>query len=312
MAIPTVDLSPFFTDGDEDGRKKAKGIIKEACSEYGFFQIINHGVPLDLMTQSIQLSRTFFTLPDEEKLKSSPGSAAPLPAGYSKQPPNSPNKNEYLLMFQPQSGFNILPANPPGFGNVLEEMFTYFRKTGEVIEGIVNDCLGLPPHFLKEYNDDRSSDVMVALNYFPATENEDTGLTEHGDPNCISLIIQDEVGGLEVKKDGKWIPVVPAQSTIVVNIGDVIQVLSNNKLKSAAHRVVRCKEKRRQSLAFFLNLDGEKWVEPLPQFTEEIGEAPKYKRFLYKEYQALRLRNRTHPTSQPQDMIAMTHYAISS
>lgn len=88
-------------------------------------------------------------------------------------------------------------------------------------------------------------------------------------------------------------------------------MLSNNKFKSAAHRVVRAKERRRQSLAFFFNLDGDKWVEPLPQFTEEIGEVPRYRRFLYKEYQAMRARNRTHPTSKPQDMIAMTPYAIS-
>lgn len=188
MAVPTVDLSPFFSDGDGDG----------------FFQITNHGVPRHLITQSIQLSRIFFALPDQEKLKYSPGSAASsLPAGYSKQPPQSPDKNEYLLMFPPQSGFNILPNNPPDFANVLEEIFESFSKTGELIEGIVNDCLGLPADFLKAYNDDRSSDVMVALSYYPATEAEDNGLTEHGDPNCISFIIQDEVGGLEMKKDGK-------------------------------------------------------------------------------------------------------------
>lgn len=71
--------------------------------------------------------------------------------------------------------------------NVLDEIFESFSKTGELIEGIVNDCLGLPCNFLKAYNDDRSSDVMVALSYYPATEAEDNGLTEHSDPNCISF-----------------------------------------------------------------------------------------------------------------------------
>lgn len=115
MAIPTVDLSPFFRNGDDEGRRKATDVIKAACSDYGFFQITNHGVPIHLFDQALHLSRTFFALPDEEKLKYGPGSAAPLPAGYSKQPPHSLDKNEYLLMFDPRSGFNVLPSDPPNF-----------------------------------------------------------------------------------------------------------------------------------------------------------------------------------------------------
>ncbi|KAL3819454.1 hypothetical protein ACJIZ3_005359 [Penstemon smallii] len=316
MAIPTIDLSPFFKEGDEyefeDERKKAIEIIKEASSEYGFFQIVNHGVPLDLMSRAIRLSKTFFEFSSEEKLKYSPGAGAPLPAGYSKQPDHSADKNEYLLMFQPQSGFNILPSNPPDFRDVLEEIFVYLRKTGELLETILNDCLGLPPGFLKEYNEDRSWDFLVALRYFPATETENNGISEHEDGNCVTFVIQDEVGGLELKKDGNWIPVVPSESTIVVNISDVIQVLSNNKFKSATHRVVRSKERSRHSFAFFYSLHGDKWVEPLPQFTEEIGAEPKYRGFLYKDYQAMRMRNKTHPPSRPQDVITINHYAVST
>ncbi|KAH6797350.1 hypothetical protein C2S52_021904 [Perilla frutescens var. hirtella] len=309
MGIPTVDLSSFFTDDDDEGQKKAKDIIKQACSDYGFFQITNHGVPLHLIDRSLQLSKTFFALSDEEKLKYSPGSAAPLPAGYSKQPPHSLDKNEYLLMFQPQSGFNVLP---PDFRDVAEELFVHLRKTGSVIEQIVNECLGLPPDFLKEYNLDRSWDFMVALRYYPATETENNGILEHEDANVVTLVIQDEVGGLEVKKDGEWIPVVPAQpNSIVVNLGDVIQVLSNHKFKSATHRVVRFKERWRHSLAFFYTIEGDKWVEPAAQFTADIGEAARYRGFLYKDYQAMRMRNKTHPPSRPQDAITVSHYAIS-
>jgi isopenicillin N synthase-like dioxygenase len=114
--IPTVDLSPCFREDDEDGMKKAKEIIGQACSEYGFFQVVNHGVPLGLMTRAIELSKTFFeTLPNEEKLKCVPNSGAPLPAGYNRQPDQSPDKNEYLLMFPPASNLNVYPQNPPHF-----------------------------------------------------------------------------------------------------------------------------------------------------------------------------------------------------
>lgn len=209
---------------------------------------------------------------------------------------------------------------------------------------------------------------MVALRYFPATETENNGITEHEDGNCITFVFQDSAGGLEVRKNGKWIPVIPTEGTIAVNVSDVLQVitcrlcsfssvigylffpsefhhlyhfkgkegenmilvlaltitcfvlcclhivevLSNNKFKSATHRVVRPKVKSRYSYAFFYNLQGEKWVEPLPQFTKDIGKAPNYRGFLYKEYQELRMRNKTHPTSRPEEVIHITHYATTS
>lgn len=91
-----------------------------------------------------------------------------------------------------------------------------------------------------------------------------------------------------------------------------MQVLSNDKYKSATHRVIRTKGRDRYSYAFFYNLQAEKWVEPLPEFSTSIGESPKYTRFLYKDYQALRMRNKTHPPSRSEDVINITHYSVSN
>lgn len=107
---------------------------------------------------------------------------------------------------------------------VLEQVFSYMVKTVLLLVDILNECLGLPQTFLKDYNTDRSWDFMVALRYFEATELENNGITEHEDGNCITFVFQDEVGGLEVRKNGEWVPVVPKQGHIVVNLGDVIQV----------------------------------------------------------------------------------------
>ncbi|KAG7954865.1 hypothetical protein I3843_11G042400 [Carya illinoinensis] len=313
--IPTVDLSPFFSSNGDQGDKEKKlamDAIYQSCSEHGFFRIVNHGVPLDLMNRALQLSKTFFEYPDDEKLKCSPVSAAPLPAGYTRHPQNSPDRNEYLLLFPPNSRFNIYPQNPPEFREVLEEIFSHLTRTGMLVESILNECLGLPPNFLREYNQDRSWDFMAALRYFPATKVENNGISEHEDGNLITFVFQDEVGGLEVLKNGEWIPVTPVEDTIVVNVGDVIQVLSNKKFKSATHRVVRSEERSRFSYAYFYNLQGDKWVEPLSQFTKEIGEPPKYRGFQHKEYQQLRMRNKTHPPSRPEDVINITHYEIST
>lgn len=178
---------------------------------------------------------------------------------------------------------------------------------------------------------------MVALHYFQATDIENIGNSEHEDGNLITILLQDQVGGLEVRKDGEWIPVTPTEGTLIVNIGDIVQVnfhtysyqmlmffpfpsiisktcylqvLSNDKYKSATHRVVRTKGRDRYSYAFFYNLQAEKWVEPLPEFSTSIGESPKYKKFLYKDYQALRMRNKTHPPSRSEDVINITHYSV--
>ncbi|GMQ10600.1 hypothetical protein CsSME_00053545 [Camellia sinensis var. sinensis] len=314
QSIPTVDLSPFCHENgsDEAVKKRAIEEVGRACSEYGFFQVVNHGVPLGLLARALELSQLFFDYPLEEKLKASPIPGAPLSLGYTKQIEHLTDNNEYILMFTPESSFNVYPENPPEYREVLREMFPHFKKIALIVESIISQCLGLPPNFLRDYNNIRTWDVMAALHYTPATDGDDnvSGQSEHKDSNCISFVYQDDVGGLEVNKDGKWIPITPNEGTLVVNIGDVIQVLSNDKFKSATHRVVRPIGKSRNSYAFFYNVDGEKWVEPLPQFTEAVGEPPKYRGFFYKEYALLRLKNREEPPARVEDMINLNYYAI--
>lgn len=309
--IPTVDLSVFFRDGEEEGKAAAKEVISRACAEYGFFQAVNHGVAPDLMSRAVELSKAFFAQPDEVKFKYGARPEAPVPAGYGKQPVTGTDKNEFFMMLPPNNGFNFQPLYPPQFRDVQEELFMSLSKTGDMIVSILNDCLGLPPNFLNQYNQDRRWDLMTAKHYFPATESENVGISKHEDGNIITFVFQDEVGGLEVLRDGHWIPVFPSQGTLVVNVGDVVQVLTNKKFKSATHRVVR-KGQSRFSYLFFYSLEGDKWVEPLPYFTTQIGEAPKYRGFLYKDYLTLRVRNKTHPPTSPEDEINITHYEIST
>ncbi|XP_020196436.1 2-oxoglutarate-dependent dioxygenase 19 [Aegilops tauschii subsp. strangulata] len=317
-ALPVVDLAPFFAVGDADdagARARATEAVREACQATGFFRAVNHGVPHELMARALDLSAAFFALPDEEKAKVRPAegaSASPLPVGYARQPAHSADKNEYLLLFNPKLGLNHYPAEPAGFRDALEECYAKLTDLGLLIQDILSECMGLPPGFLAEYNADRGFDFLTALRYFPATSSdENNGISAHEDGNCITFVLQDGVGGLEVLgEDGRWVPAEPVEGSIVVNVGDVLQVLSNKKFKSATHRVVRRPGAHRHSIAFFLNLHGDKWVEPLPEFAAHAGEPPRYRGFRYNEYMQLRMRNKTHPPTRPEDVVHITHYDI--
>ncbi|KAM3307866.1 flavonol synthase/flavanone 3-hydroxylase [Capsicum chacoense] len=308
--IPTVDLTPFFEEGYEDEKRKIIDSITKACCEYGFFQIVNHGVPLDLTSQALKVSKKFFESPNDAKLKCSPLPNAPVPAGYNKKPNPSYEFNEFLIMLPPGSDFNIFPENPPEFRQVMEELFSQFLKIGMVVERILSECLGLPPCVLKEFNDDRSWDFLIAIFYLPATEKERIGANPHKDVSCFTIVLQDEVAGLEVEKDGKWILIAPQPGALVVNIGDALQVLTNDKFKSPRHRVVRPNGRSRNSFAFFHNLSGDKWIQPLPQFTKEIVESPKYRPFLYKEYLQKRRESKSKNVTRLEDEITISHYAV--
>ncbi|KAK1685827.1 hypothetical protein QYE76_046675 [Lolium multiflorum] len=315
--IPTVDLAPFFVDDKKDGvaRARATEVVREACQSSGFFRVVNHGVPRELMARALELQALFFALPDEEKAKVRPAegtTSPPFPAGHARQPTHSVDKNELLLVLHPKLWLNLYPAEPAGFREALVECHSKLTELALLIQELLNECMGLPAGFLREYNDDRTFDFMSARHSFPATKEENTGTRPHQDISCISFVVQDSVGGLEVLgPDGDWAPVEPVEGSIVVNIGDVVQVLSNGKFRSVMHRVVRNPAAHRYSLVFFLNVHRDKWVEPLPQLAAGVGEAPRYSGFKYGDYLQLRAKyTKAYQLLKPVDLVDITHYAI--
>ncbi|KAK4726838.1 hypothetical protein R3W88_031755 [Solanum pinnatisectum] len=121
----------------------------------------------------------------------------------------------------------------------MKNSFDNFSETRQLLEGFLNDSLGLPPNFLKDYNDDKSTNILLSYQYFPAIKSEDNSATFHQDPT----------------------------------------VLTNDKFVSPFHQVVKPKGKSRYVFVIFYNLSGEKWVQPLPQFIKDIGKLQKYRRF---------------------------------
>lgn len=111
------------------------------------------------------------------------------------------------------------------YRETVEECFVEFQKLASLVESILNECLGLSDDFLKQYNDDRSTDGMIAWHYPAAREDKKNGRQTHKDSSTITYVLQDEVEGLEVEIDGEFFPIPPVKGALVVNVGVIMQVM---------------------------------------------------------------------------------------
>ncbi|CAI0411784.1 unnamed protein product [Linum tenue] len=284
--FPVIDLSPFSTTpGAGDAKKKEEVIrrIRGACSASGLFLIVNHGIPMAALSDTLAAACEYFDRPAEEKLKWVP---------------------------PPADAASAIPT-----GEKMERTFGNFQRTAKLIMTLLNDALGLPPDLLHQYNDNKQCDRMIGHHYFKATADTKKmiGSYPHKDANLFTLLLRDDVGGLEFLRNGQWIPVSPVPHSLVVNVGDFLQVLSNNEFNSVAHRVVSLSEKDRYSCAFGCQIDRDKWIEPLAELTSWIKMAPKFKGFYPGEFLHLVIASYK-PSLDPNDTFALidvvNHYAL--
>ncbi|KAK7837158.1 gibberellin 20-oxidase-like protein [Quercus suber] len=211
--------------------------LAEACKKWGFFHIINHGISKDLFSKLYLLSNDLFNLPSDTKLKVGP--------------------------------FSSIKTYTPHFiaSPYFESLREYGRKMEELSKNIIKVLLmSLKDGFgKKDYESEFKNchGYMRINNYSPpeSLEVEVEGLGMHTDMSCVTIVYQDEIGGLQVKsKEGKWMDIRPCEGTLVVNIGDMLQAWSNEKFRSSEHRVVLKQPANRFSLAFFWCFEDEKVI----------------------------------------------------
>eukprot|EP00252_Welwitschia_mirabilis_P014291 TRINITY_DN3143_c0_g1_i2.p1 TRINITY_DN3143_c0_g1~~TRINITY_DN3143_c0_g1_i2.p1 ORF type:complete len:180 (+),score=35.07 TRINITY_DN3143_c0_g1_i2:159-698(+) len=149
--------------------------------------------------------------------------------------------------------------------------------------GIMSEALGLPASYLQEVIGEPYQNITIS--YYPPCPQPDLtlGLQDHSDMGIITLLIQDEVGGLDVLKDSQWIRVVPCPDAIVVNLGDATQIFTNGQYKSVVHRVIVNAERSRLSVATFYDPSKETLVSPAPELVTKDS-SQKYKEVLYGDY----------------------------
>ncbi|KAL2540313.1 2-oxoglutarate (2OG) and Fe(II)-dependent oxygenase superfamily protein [Abeliophyllum distichum] len=286
--VPDWETVPVIDLGCEDETFIIQQ-LGDACRNYGFFQVINHGVSEEIMEKMLKVADEFFHLPMEEKMKlysEDPFKTMRLSTSSNVKKETVHNWRDYLrLHCYPLDKYaSEWPSNPSTFKEIVSKYCIQIRNLGLRLEQAISESLGLEKDCIKNILGQQGQ--HMAINYYPACPEPELtyGLPAHADPNALTILLQDtQVAGLQVLKDGKWIGVKPLSNALVINIGDQLQALSNGKYKSVWHRAVVNADKARISVASFLCPCNDAVISAPKELTID-GSPANYRDYTYAEY----------------------------
>ena len=282
-AIPLVDLRKF-TEGSAEDRQSFVKELGHAFQEFGFVGVINHGIPKDLVTRYYSESKAFFSLPTEIKSKYEIKGLAGQ-RGYTsfgKEHAKQSNVGDLKEFFQlgqivpeghplkAEYPDNVQVAEVPAFTNTGIELYKSFEASGAKLLKAIAWYLHLDETYFDEKIKEGNS-ILRAIHYPPITQEPKSAIRaeQHEDINLITLLVGASAGGLQIlDMKNQWLDIVPGEDEIVVNVGDMLQRLTNNYLKSTTHRVVNPPREEwhrpRLSIPFFLHPKSEMDLTCLP------------------------------------------------
>jgi len=310
MATISADhiASVSLKDADRDPEGFAQAIGR-SFEEYGFAIIADHGIPEELIHDAEAKAKAYFALPEEVKrayhVEGGGGARGHTPFGIETAKGHKAHDlKEFWHVgrdlapghkFRDHMPDNLWPAEVPGFKDTFQTLYATFDRVGLKVLKAIARYLELDEDYFEDAVRDGNS-VLRALHYPP--QNEPTGehirAGAHEDINAITLLLGAEEAGLELlTRDGRWIPVSPKPGELVINIGDMLQRLTNGKLRSTTHRVVNPTPDRathaRYSMPFFLHFRSDFLIEALPG-TVPAGERAKWPPITANDYLQERLR----------------------
>jgi isopenicillin N synthase-like dioxygenase len=277
--VPVLDLTPLLRGERIDALARD---LHHACTTTGFFYVANHGVARSIVDGVFDATRRYFALPLEERMNDRmddrfrrgfmpyginphPGYDPDLKESYEigvDLPPDDPDVRAGRPLHAP----NRWPADKPWLRVAAEPYFTATLELGKALLRLFAVALGEPEPFFLQWC--KKTMAQSRLFHYPpqrAPENEqEWGVAPHTDYGMITLLLQDPIGGLELRKrDGEWIGAPYIEDTYVVNLGDLCKVWTNDVYVSNLHRVVNRSGRERYSIPMFFNLDYGAPVRPL-------------------------------------------------
>ncbi len=270
IGIPVVDLALFQQPGTKQDFVKAIG---RAYEEVGFVAVTNHGIDHDLVERFYHQVKAFFGMPREAKKKYEIVELAGQ-RGYTSfgrehaKGSDAPDLKEFWQFGQPGGAETLDPgeypdnlevAELPEFNRTGMELYQNFEQSGRLLLQSIALHLGLDEHYF-DAGIHNGNSILRAIHYPPITEEPNTSIRseQHEDINLITLLVGASADGLQVlNMQGEWVPVNTTPDMIVVNVGDMLQRLTNGRLKSTTHRVVNPPRDQwhtsRLSVPFFLH-----------------------------------------------------------
>ncbi len=271
MSIPTVDLAEFLSN-DPIKKQAFVDSLGKAYEEVGFVAVKNHGIADELIEDLYKYVQQFFSLPLEQK-KTYEIAGLAGQRGYTSfgkehaKGSEAPDLKEFFQFGQvARDNFNeeTYPDNVQvnyveEFNKTFENAYRAFEKSGAALLRAIAIYLGLPENYFDNFIHNGNS-ILRAIHYPPITQTPKSAIRaeQHEDINLITLLVGASADGLEIlSKKNEWVAVTSLPEQIVVNVGDMLQRLTNNKLLSTTHRVVNPKKElwhtSRFSIPFFLH-----------------------------------------------------------
>lgn len=284
--IPSLDLADF-TSGDRTRKQKFVEDLGAAYHSIGFVAIRNHSLNEELARKLYDVIRRFFALPDGVKKKYEvPGLAGQRGyIGKGKEHAKGRNTGDLKEFFhvgqevddddpiKAEYPANIWPNELHEFREISLEVYRQLEKTGIAMLQAIALYLGLPENYF-DARVRHGNSILRPIHYYPITDPDGVPAdavraAEHGDINLITLLMGASADGLQVlRRDGKWIPITALPDQLVVNVGDMLERLTNKKLKSTIHRVVNpprhLMNTPRYSIPFFMHPRSEMSLAALP------------------------------------------------
>ncbi|KAG2684885.1 hypothetical protein I3760_10G096800 [Carya illinoinensis] len=288
--VPTIDMEKLVI-GETTDIELDK--LHSVCKAWGLFQLVNHGVSLSLLNKLNNEIEEFFKLPLEEKMKYQvrPGDVE----GYGRVPRPKVQTldwgDRFYMTISPihKRKLYLFPELPSSLRNTLESYFSELQKLAMTLMELMGKALKIDKREMEELFEDGMRSVRMT--YYPPCPQPElvVGFPPHSDATGITILHQvNGVEGLRIKKDGVWIPVSFIPHAFVVNVGDIMEILSNGAYTSAEHRAAVNLEKERISIAVFFNPKSEAEIEPLKSQLNTTQSPPLFRRIsvedFHKEY----------------------------